>query len=79
MFEDGLNENSPEQIMHYFMFNRIALQILENIEYQLVFGAAPVKKSGLNLICRILTVMASSVKRQNLMIRLRDAFYFVNT
>lgn len=31
VFEDGWNENSPEQIMHFFMFNRFANAFLDNL------------------------------------------------
>ena len=49
--------------MHFFMFNRIASDILPYITSQIVTGFFQVREASLNLLCRILSMMASSVKR----------------
>ena len=52
---------------------------MDNILHQLIYGAEQVKRVGLNLLCRFLTYMASSVKRQSLIQQLKDMFFFENT
>jgi len=53
--------------------------MLDNVIHQLIFGAQQVKGVGLNLICRFITYIASSVKRHSLISQLYDCMFFENT
>lgn len=78
-FEQGWTENSSEQLIQYFMFNKISFGVLPNLLSQIKSGPKFVQEEAFFLFARIISMMASSVKRNQLLNDFKSIYFFENT
>ena len=50
--------------MQYFMLNKIFAEVIDNTYHQMICGFKQIQAAALDLICKLITNIASSIMRQ---------------
>ena len=68
-----------EQMMQFFMINKICVEITPNAFEQMMNGVYQVRYAALNYIAKITSSIASTVKRNQYVAQMRQCLLFENT
>ena len=65
-----------EQTIQYFMLNKFTVDLQADLIDQIIYGAAEVKKVALQLLCLFVNTIASSIKKEEMIMEMRNNFFF---
>jgi hypothetical protein len=60
----GFGGSSKSQLMQYFMLNKIFVEVIDNTYHQMICGFRQIQVAALDLVCKLITNIASSITRQ---------------